>query len=391
MPKKSQPRNRGSITQRGDGKYLVRVYLGTDGQGKRIYSSKTVRGSRADAERMKTQMLREVDTNSYAGPTNTTLTEFLDVWLNMKEGSVSARTHADYRTRMEKDILPEVGHLKLEKLTSPMLQKVFDKLKGLRSPRTLQYNRMILRQMLDQAVAWDLIPKNPAANLVIPKQTRKEMSTLTPLQAKQLIQTAVEKQPQFVALWVLLLTTGLRPSEALGLKWGDLQQDEDGQPFLSLVRSLVRVSTGKYEVGDLKTDQSRRRVSLDPYTLDFLQRHRRRQAAAALQAGPGYDRQDWIFANTLGHFWDLSKVRKAWKRALKNCGAPKDIRLYDTRHTHASLLLSRGVHPKTVAGRLGHSSTNLTLNTYSHVLEQVAKEAAGKGAAAIFDAVEKPA
>lgn len=399
---KNTERDRGQIIEKGDRKYLIRIYLGKDAKGKRKYSSETFNGLRRDAEKRLTAMLRESDTHMYAGPTNITVEEFFlgtprptpsnpeareGGWLEGRT-DISAYTLAGYKQRMVSDILPHIGGWKLEKLTPQTIQAAFNKVAtGALSPRTIHYDRMILKQALEQALDWGLIHKNPARKITVPKMVKREMTTLTPSQAEQLIEWANENQQDFVALWVVLLTTGLRPQEALALKWDDLTEatDETGAryPVFQIKRALIKVSGSVYKIGSTKTEKSTRQVSLDDDTLRFLAEHKRRQATEALSKGARYDRQGWVFANHVGGYWDISKVRKSWYKATEGAKIP-DVRLYDSRHTHATILLGKGIHPKVVADRMGHSTTRLTLDTYSHVIKEVAKDAGKTAAGAIF-------
>jgi integrase len=190
-------------------------------------------------------------------------------------------------------------------------------------------------------------------------------------------------------LWHTLFNTGLRPGEALGLKWSDLQGDR-----LHVVRAVVEgTKKGTFKIDAPKTERSKRAIALTPDSLAVLSAHRKAQAEAILKAGPEYDRQDFIFAPEKGGHDIIPFVRRRWQRAIRRVnrmlekedvpkGAEKvklkDLRLYDTRHTHATMLLKAGVHAKVVSERLGHTSIVITLDTYSHILPDMQDEAVGK-------------
>jgi len=191
---------------------------------------------------------------------------------------------------------------------------------------------------------------------------------LTAAQTATLL-SAAESDPLH-ALWVLLLFTGVRIGEALALQWSDI----DGER-LTIRRTLVRNSDYSLGFNEPKTAKSRRTVTLPGIGVSALQQHRTKQLRDILATGSNYQRQDLIFPNSMGAPLFHERVRRRWRKLLHKAGLPQ-IRLYDTRHTHASLLLAAGVNPKVVSERLGHSSIVLTLNTYTHVIPELDQQAA---------------
>lgn len=173
-------------------------------------------------------------------------------------------------------------------------------------------------------------------------------------------------------LIAVAVLTGLRRGELLGLKWEnvDLERGE-----ISIVRSLQRVRWQGLVAVPPKTDTSRRLVPLPPQAVEALREQRRRQLLARLKAGPLWNEGGWVFTTALGNPIQPSDVSRRFPRLLEKAGLPR-IRFHDLRHTTATLLLSERVHPKIVAALLGHSTVQLTLDTYSHVVPSLAREAA---------------
>lgn len=373
--KKPEPRNRGQIIPRGDRKWLVRVFVGMK-NGKRQYDSKVVHGTFKQADQQRTRMLREMDTQTYVSPAKQTVQAYLDDWLKTKT-DISARTKLDYAARIDTDILPTLGHVQLDKLTPQAVQRVYADLQGeprKLSARTVRYTHSILHQALEQAVAWNLLAKNPCAHVNLPRVQRTEMACLTPGETALIFEKTADHP--WHALFRVLLTTGLRTQEVLALKWEDIELAGE-TPWLIVRRAVVKIEDDKYEVqDDMKTATSRRKLVLSPETHAALLRHKAKQAAEILAAGEKYVRNGFIFANSVGGFLDISKARRLWKAALKAAGITKHVRLYDTRHTHLTHLLSAGVNVKAVAARSGHSNTNTLLSTYAHVLPEVEQASA---------------
>lgn len=387
MGRKKKARTRGQIRTRGLDKWLVRVYLGTDAQGKKKYSSKMVNGPRRDAERKLTEMLREVDTQTFVEPSRTSLSDFLDRYLDQRT-DLSPKTLYDYRSMARNNINPYLGGQKLEDLTPMMVSQLYNvtllQTRGL-SGRTIQAAHQILSQALSKAVQWGHLAKNPCEHVTLPRVSTKEVATLTSEQVQALLGRT--SGTEMGTLWTLLLTTGLRPQEALALKWSDL----DGS-HLTVQRALKRTGSGSYEARETKTRGSRRRVLLPQTTVEALKAHRIRQAEEILQLGTAFDRSgNWIFCTSKGTLYYVSHIYRAWKRDLESAGLPTNFRLYDTRHTHATLLLLNGVNPKVASERLGHSGVRITLDTYSHVLPEMQEDAVAAMESTLFGRKEAAA
>lgn len=182
---------------------------------------------------------------------------------------------------------------------------------------------------------------------------------------------AAERVPYYV-LFFLALETGMRPEEYLGLQWSDI---DFNKKRLAVRRVLIGKQGGGFVFDEPKTDRSRRSIPLTVALLDLLKGHRKAQLEQRLRLGTHYQVSDLVFTSEIGtpiHHRNLD--RRHFKTIIASANENKEteripsIRLYDLRHTMATLLLSAGVNPKIVSERLGHASIVLTLDTYSHVL-----------------------
>lgn len=380
MPKAQMrdSRNRGQIIPRGERKWLLRVYLGREG-GKRKYSARTVEGTYKQAEMELTKTLREMDTKTFVEPSKISLTEFFDQWLESKV-DISPRTKSFYESRLDLVWRPKLGHVRLDQLVPHQIQTTLNDLTKLgKLPRTVESFFMTLNQALGWAVEMGMLMKNPAQKVTLPRKTRREMKVLTQEQVQLFLERA--EGEKMYPLWLLLLTTGMRPGEALALQWPDVNFENAS---VSVNKCLTTDGHGHWTVShELKTESSVRSVSLPKTTVEALRTHKARQAAEILVSGPEYKRQDFVFASRNGTFLQPTDVRGKWEKALERHKMPK-VRLYDARHTHITHLLEAGVHPKVAADRAGHSDTRMTMNTYSHVLPQMRQETAGVVEAMLF-------
>jgi integrase len=254
-----------------------------------------------------------------------------------------------------------LGERRLDQITSHDVQRLYADMdaRGL-AARTIRYTHSVLKQALKRAVIQGALVRNPADHAELPRQKRREMKVLAPQEVNRFL--VVTRDDPLHALWAILLLGGLRPGEALGLRWSDL----DGTQ-ICIVRALRKTTGDQYILADTKTDGSRRTVLLPARAVSALQSHRTKQSREILAAGPDYERNDLVFANACGRPMDIAKVRRCFKAALKKAGL-KQVRLYDARHTHATVLMGEGVNPKVVSERLGHTNVGITLDTYSHVL-----------------------
>lgn len=364
------PPRRGQVIPRGIDKWLLRVYLGRQ-DGKRQYHSEMVTGKHSQAQQRLTRLLADLDQGTFVQKSDLTLGEYVDEWLGTKV-DLKEKTRLDYEHRIKKDLTGHpIARVRLDQLTTLPLQKWIGSLSSDRqlSPRTIQYTVSIVSQALSYAVETGMLVKNACDKVTLPRRIRQEMPWLTPDQVVQFLDANVEDP--WIALWRLLLTSGLRPQEALALKWVDLQDRR-----LMIRRALAEVEKGAFVVVDeLKTDSSRRTVSLSEETVAALEAHRKRQLKVILEMGPKYQRDDFMFTTRLGTTLDRTPVRRWWFKALDRAKLPR-IRLYSTRHTHLTHLLMSGVNVKAVAARSGHANPNVLLSVYAHALPEVDQGAA---------------
>lgn len=363
----------GFLVNRGPGRWQVRIPLGRDSKGKRLFHTRTIRGTKKDAERYLTKVQRELDTQTFVEASPQPLNDFLDTWLSTSaEPRLSTRSLADYRSLLDRHIRPPLGHRSLAQLSPRDIQSTYAQLqaRGL-SARTVRYAHSVLHSALDQAVKWKLIRENPAKTVDLPRFQQREMRVLTARQARAFLGAAAHDR--WHALWHLLLTTGMRPGEALGLRWADVEGDK-----LRIRRNLVRLGNGRWETKEPKTGKGRRTIVLAKTTTSLLQQHRRLQAAERLRAGATYSDHGLVFAAANGSPLDWRLVaQRHFHRIIKAAGLPH-IRPYDLRHTCATLLIAAGENVKVVSERLGHSTAAMTLDVYTHVLPDMQEAATAR-------------
>jgi integrase len=365
----------GQLIPRGPRTWVVRVSLGRDGTGKRRYLSRTVHGTKRDAEQCLHAALRERDLGTLVAAHGLTLDTYLDRWLAAKgQGGVRARTYEDYAAVLRRYMRPVLGARRLAQLQPLELQELYTGMsaRGL-SPRTVRYLHAIVSAALKQAVRWRLLAQNVAAFVDLPRMRRREAQVIAPEDVGRFLAAAADDP--FGIVLTFALATGMRPGEYLGLQWKDL----DLQRGVAVVQRAVVWRSGRWYFAEPKTARSRRTVPLPASLTRTLIEHRRRQSAERLAAGPQYTAHDLVFATGAGTPLDLRNLsQRHFKAVVRRAGLSETLRLYDLRHTSATLLLAAGEHPKVVSERLGHATVTLTLDTYSHVLPTMQQGAADR-------------
>jgi integrase len=208
-----------------------------------------------------------------------------------------------------------------------------------------------------------------------PRQVRKEMQALSPEEASRFL--AAASKDKWSVLFALALTTGMRPEEYLGLQWKDVDLEKG---TLVVQHTLIwRRKGGGWYFSEPKTSRSRRTIPLPTSVSVNLREHKRHQAEQRLRTGPKYQNNDLVFATAEGGpLMPRNLLSRHFKPILKVAGLPKKVRLYDLRHSCATLLLASGENPKVVSERLGHAGIAMTLDVYSHVLPSMQQAAAEK-------------
>lgn len=347
--------------------------MGRDANGKR----KTLRYSHADRQEVvdwRIKRLAERLDGTLTEPSHQTVEDFFEHWLDMTVShEVKPRTLFDYRLVLKRYVYPEIGQMRLQKLTAQQIQALYHKrLQGGLGSRTIQLAHAVVRRGLQQAVQWQLIPRNPADAVRRPRVERREPQTLERDQVIWFIRAASDDRLH--ALYTLAVTAGLRLGELLGLRWSDINMDAG---TLTVAQTLGHLGT-KHFFGTPKSKASRRTIDLPGLALAALRRWRREQAEERLLIGAAWEYPDLVFTTTVGSPLNPSNVRsRSFLAVLERAGCPK-IRFHDLRHTAATLMLSQGVQARVLQDVLGHADIRMTLGTYAHVLREQKKEAARK-------------
>lgn len=359
----------GSVHQRKDGRWEAKVRLGfrPDGRPLRRYFYGATRG---EAVQKMNEAVRQFRNGLPVVADKQRVGEFLASWLTTTaKPRLKAGTFEDYKLIVEKHLIPALGRYRLRELAPQHVQALIAAKGQELAPRRVAVIRAVLRAALNDALKWELVSRNVATLVDLPRAPRFVPTVLTPAGAKKLVAAAAKHR--LGALFSVALASGLRLGEALALRWEDVDL---AKGTLSVRRTLQRVN-GELVFGEPKSARSIRSIYLPSLAVRALKRHRTRQKAERLKAGGAWRDSGLVFTSSIGTPLDDRNVRRAFNEVLKAAKLPP-MRIHDLRHTCATLLLAQGENPRVVMETLGHSQVSLTLDTYSHVLPSVQKEAA---------------
>ncbi|SMO44909.1 tyrosine-type recombinase/integrase [Melghirimyces algeriensis] len=360
---------KGHVRKRGK-KWCFVLDIGKDpSTGKRKQKWFSGFPTKKEAQRALAEKMAEINRGDYVEPSKMNVGDFLDEWLVSEvKMSRSAHTFDMYQNLVKNHLKPGLGSASLDKLTPLHIQQFMGKIseKDL-SISTINYILRVLKTALSWAVTMEMIPKNPASNISPKSGHRTTMKTWTAEQVNRFLQTA--KGNRYYLAFYLALTTGMRQGEILGLEWSDIDFESG---FIRIQRMLEESSQGSRIVERTKSDAGRRSIALSESALEVVKQHQKEQKQEMLKRGY---RSDQLFVTLQGKPLSSRSLRYHFRSCIQKADVPH-IRFHDLRHTHASLLLQQGVHPKVVQERLGHSSISMTLDTYSHVIPSMQKEAA---------------
>jgi integrase len=267
-------------------------------------------------------------------------------------------------------IKPTLGRIKLKGLTPAHIRGLYrEKLDAGLSPRTVQYIHTTLHKALKDAVGDGLIPRNVTEAVRAPRPAKKEVRPLSPDQSRTFLEAA--RGDRYEALYVLAVTAGLREGELLGLKWEDIDLDVGS---LAVRRTLSEARSGRFF--EAPKNGKGRSIKLTRQAVEALRTHRKRQNEERLRFGTLWQDSGLVFPAQTGTPMNAKNLTaRSFKPLLERAGLSRTVRLHDLRHTCATLLLGKGVHPKIVQELLGHATIAITLDTYSHVLPNMQGEA----------------
>jgi len=365
---------RGHIAKKGNRYYIV-IDIGRDHRNRR--KQKWISGytRKKDAEKDLPRILLEYE-KGFKEPEDMTFEEYLHEWLRKKKQDVAHGTYLHYESYTRNHIIPGLGRWKIAQLDHDLLDSFMDEIKE-KTNISQQTKRHIYRT-LSNAISQGRrsgIKDGIMDDIEVPRREKKEIEYWTLQEIQAFVRRLKSKNHRLPIM--LSLATGMRYGEVVGLKWSKV---DFNNKTISVTHQLKQEENEEEKnewviSSELKTETSYRTVQIDDSTIDMLIEHKKKQEKDKLKVGSDYKDLDLVCATTIGGPIKPSYLRKVFNRTCKKAGV-KRISFHGLRHTHATLLLTDGVHPKIVQERLGHQSIETTIDTYSHVIPGIQEIAA---------------
>ena len=360
----------------------ARITVGRDpGTGKQIQRSITGKTQKEVREKLQAAAV-SLNEGDYFEPSKMTLVRWIEIWLDEYTGDKKYLTVKHYRAQCTSHIIPGLGAVKLSALTTPQIQAFYNGLlrAGL-SPKSVRNVHGILTKCLSTAAQVGYLKSNPASMVTLPKVVKKEITPLTDEQVRDFLRASAGDEYE-IPLKVILFT-GLRESEAIGLTW-DCVDFKAGTVTVCKQLQKRPLADGGWVFAPLKNDKTRI-LKPAPFVMELLARRRKEQVEQRLKAGEVW--QGWkdsdgmksalVFTTANGSHLSPQTMYLHYKKLAAQIGAP-DSRVHDLRHTFAVLSLQNGDDVKTVQGNLGHATAAFTLDVYGHVSEKMKEDSAAR-------------
>ena len=374
--KKRRANGEGSIRRKPNGRWEGRYTVGIDPNTGRAIQKSVSAKTQAEC---KEKLRRAIQDNrgipiNYNG--DYTVAEWCRLWFETySKPNIRYNTAKAYRNIIELHIIPAIGSVKLKQLTSMQIQKMYNELRTggrvIRSEKQtdkslsgsyVRHIHMVLHAALKQAMKERLIPYNPCDNCRIPSKEKKEMTIIPPEKLGAYLREA--ETYGVLPIFFLELSSGLRRGELMALQWDDLNVEDR---ILSVSKQVTRVN-GELVVTEPKTKNAVRKVALSQQAVDLLvMEHEQHPDNPILFPSP-----------RTGGYWSPDAVSRINRKLLKNAGIEEHVRFHDLRHTFATMAISSGVDVKTLSSMLGHYSAGFTLDTYTHITNDMQRGAAEK-------------
>ena len=369
---KRRPQGDGTIRKRSDGRWEARIIIGHKNDGSPMYKSAFAKTQKSALKQLHQllDLYRDVDLTEEC---RMTLGEWMDKWMDeYMIFTIKENTIKGYRSQIDHQIKPFIGHKQLASLTTADIQKFYNKIKkeGRVHPHPIHGHvlsdsmvrkiHMMLHEAMEVAVRERYIVRNPTDNTTIPKKTTTEKQVLDDSQLNRFLE-AIQGEPYWHDFFYVEVMTGLRRGEICGIKWSDIDFNEG---TLCIKRSVSTKEGGGVSIGETKTDAGVRTIIMPPSVATLL--WKKRSDAV----------NEWVFPHYTNPSDPLhpSSAYKKLKTLLKRLELPL-LRFHDLRHTFATQATDGGVDPKTLAGILGHTDASFTLDTYTHVTSDMQRGA----------------
>lgn len=360
---------KGYIRKRGT-KWSYTVDIGKDPRtGKRKQKTQSGFKTKKEAQAALAELVNDVEKGNYIEPIKKRFKEFAMNYIEtIYKNRVKKSSYETAYNLIITHIIPFFGDVDINDIDQFLVHEFYSlKLEEKYSSYYIQRMHELVRMLLRVAYKWEVLHKDIASLLEPPRIKKKEMKVWTIKQVNDFLKFT--KHSRYHPVYFLAAYTGMRKGEIVGLTWDDIDFEEK---TININKTLYK-ARDEYLLQEPKTKGSVRTIYIDDDIIRVLKKQKVKQNLERLRYGGVYKEHNMVFAQETGEFVNTQGVNGLFTRFINQMGLPR-IRFHDLRHTHATILLQMGVNPKIVAERLGHSTVQITLDTYSHVLPSMKKD-----------------
>ena len=365
-----------SIKRLSNNKYKITIELGYDVLGNRKRKTETFNGTKAEATIREAELMKKfyhIGQSSNISDLN--FEEYSQIFVAKYCDKIGLVTKDGY-VRSLKMIIPIIGKIKLNKITPLVLDNMYQKLKIGEKGQELGYHSMyayykLINVMFNQAIKWELIDKNPNLKANKPKKEKIERNFYDLQDVSKLLSCLEKENIKYRTLITLTLDSGMRRSEICALRWSDINLDTN---TIKVERSL-KIIKGIVDESNTKTENSKREIIVSNATINLLKEYKEWQNDCIKSMGNSWINENRVFTNEFGGHIHPSTCAYVVRKLVKKYNL-KPICFHELRHTSASILIHKGINPKAVSQRLGHSDISITMEIYSHTFNSAMKDSA---------------
>jgi integrase len=369
---------KGHLRERSPGRWAI-IIDARDAAGNRKRRWFSFRGTKREAQRRCAELIAETRGGAATSPERMTVGQYLERWVDHMRPLVSPKTHERYAQMARANLVPAIGTTLIAKVTPMQISGAYaTMISGGLAPCTVTHVHRLLSQAFKHAVRWRILPANPCDDVSPPRVERREMRVWN----TQTMAAALDAAPGWRCHVPILLASlcGLRLGEIAALRWCHVDLD---RALIAVVEAAEQTRAG-VRIKPPKSGKGRS-VTLPMLAVTELRAWRARQAEEFLRLGIRPNEDTRVVTREDGGAMQPNSIYHSWVRFLADTRLPR-IRFHDLRHSHATALLSAGVHPKVASERLGHARVGITLDVYSHVIGNMQDEAAAAIDAAFAEA-----
>lgn len=353
-------------------KYKIELFIGRNGS-KKIMHYEIVEGGKKEAELRESELKIQLKNHTFIKNNSITMRELMNEYKKYNDNRWSPRTLEANEYRI-KNIIDKLGHIKIQDINVKILEDFYKYLKNKKtySSQSIIHHYNLINGALNKAIHWGYITTNENEKIEKPKVRKKEIECYSPEEVKELLKVLKNESLKYQAVIILALDSGIRRGELTGLTWEDIDLKEG---IISVNKTTQYTKEKGIFEKETKTDTSDRKIYISDTTINLLKKFKIEQLEKKLHLGEKWGNSKRVFTTDYGYDMHPDTPTKILKKIIKKYNLKK-ITFHALRHTSISLMIFKGIQVQVISKKAGHSSVQVTHNTYSHFFDNEFKKCA---------------